>query len=94
MKSTRPIPIRLEEDIYKRVAEIAEAKRQSSHAFMRHAIIDKLHEEEKRNSFFQDAMNAWEHYEETGLHVTSEEALKWIRSWGTNEELEPPQCHV
>jgi predicted transcriptional regulator len=39
-----------------------------------------------------EADAAWRHYQETGLHVTGEEVMKWVASWGTTDELPPPEC--
>lgn len=32
-------------------------------------------------------------FQATGLHVTAEEVDKWLASWGTDDELPPPECH-
>ncbi len=36
---------------------------------------------------------AWEEFQATGLHVTSEEVDKWLASWCTENELPAPVCH-
>lgn len=46
--------------------------------------------EEARDQF---ALDAWQHYQETGLHATGDEVMTWIESWGTDKELPPPVCH-
>jgi len=38
---------------------------------------------------------AWNHYKETGLHVTNEEIGAWLAELEAgNDDAEPPACHV
>ena len=48
----------------------------------------------KRERFAKAADEALQHYKETGLHVTGEEVLAWIESWGTDHELPTPVCRI
>ena len=50
-------------------------------------------DEVKREAFRQDAIKAWEEYQETGLHATATEVDEWLASWGTENELPAPICH-
>ncbi|QXF33753.1 transcriptional regulator [Photorhabdus akhurstii] len=50
--------------------------------------------EEKRESFKQDALRAWEEYQENGLHLTLEEADDWLAKIEAGEDAELPECHV
>ena len=34
------------------------------------------------------------HYQETGLHATSEEVFAWIDSWVRRTNCPKPKCHV
>ena len=47
-----------------------------------------------REQFTKDADKAWQHYQETGLHATSEEVFGWVDSWGISNEIPKPKCHV
>jgi len=49
--------------------------------------------EEKRESFHQDALEAWQEHKETRLHVTGSEVIKWLKTWGAEHESAPPICH-
>lgn len=62
---------------------------------MREAIRQYVEREEKRETFRQDAINAWQEYQETGLHVTGNEVIAWLDTWGEeNEKAAPaPVCH-
>ena len=61
---------------------------------MREAIEQYVTREEKREALRQNGLQAWHEYEETGLHVTGDEAIAWLETWGMEEEKEAPQCHV
>lgn len=38
---------------------------------------------------------AWNHYKQTGLHVTNEEVGAWlVELEAGNDDAEPPACHV
>ncbi len=47
----------------------------------------------KRETFRQETLQAWEEYQETGLHVTSNEAIAWLKTWGEENEKTAPVCH-
>ena len=61
---------------------------------MREAIEQYVVREEKREALHQDVLQAWQEYEETGLHITGDEAIAWLQTWRTEGEKEAPQCHV
>jgi predicted transcriptional regulator len=42
----------------------------------------------------REAVESWEHYQETGLHVTGEEVIAWVETWGTENEKKAPMCHL
>ncbi len=60
---------------------------------MKEAIEQYLDREEKRQSFRDDALRAWEDYRATGLHATIEEADQWLRKLEEGNDAEPPACH-
>lgn len=91
--ATRPIAIKIDQDTRERIKRLAEARHRTSHWMMREAIQQYLDREEKREAFRQDAINAWAEYQETGLHVTLEEADAWLARLEAGEDAEPPECH-
>jgi predicted transcriptional regulator len=44
--------------------------------------------------FEREASISWQHYKKTGLHLTGDEVLAWLETWGIDEEADPPQSHV
>lgn len=92
--ATRPVAIKIDEETKARVKRLADARHRTSHWLMREAIIQYVEREEKRESFRQDTLKAWEEYRTTGLHVNSDEADAWLSDLEQGNDIEPPQCHV
>lgn len=85
--------IKLDEELKGRVQNLAEVRQRSAHWIMREAIAQYVEREERRESFRQDTLKAWEEYQATGMHATAEEVDVWLASWGTDQELLAPECH-
>jgi predicted transcriptional regulator len=92
--SVRPVAIKIDDDIKARLKRLAEVRQRTSHWLMREAITQYVDREEKRESFRQDALRAWEAYRTTGLHVTAEEADAWLAKLEQGNDVDPPECHV
>ena len=90
----RPVAIKLDNEIRERVKRLADARQRSSHWLMREAISQYVEREERRESFREDAMRAWQEYQATGLHVTAEEADAWLAKLEQGQDIEPPKPHV
>lgn len=85
--------VKLDDDLKGRLQHLAAARQRTPHWIMREAIAEYVEREEKREAFKQDARQAWEDYQATGLHVTGEEVIAWLETWGTDDEKAPPECH-
>jgi predicted transcriptional regulator len=92
--SARPVAIKINEDIKTRVKRLADARQRTPHWLMREAITQFVEREEKRETFRQDSLNAWEEYRLTGQHVTAEEADAWLAKLEQGHDVKPPACHV
>ena len=92
--AARPVAIKINEDIKARVKRLADARQRTPHWLMREAITQFVEREEKRETFRQDSLNAWEEYRLTGQHVTAEEADAWLGKLEQGHDVEPPACHV
>lgn len=42
----------------------------------------------------REAMESWEEYQRTGLHLTNEEVMAWLDRLAKGEDVEPPPCHT
>ena len=94
MSAVRPVAIKIETDIKERVRRLAVARQRSPHWLMREAIRQYVEREEKRETFRQDAISAWNEYQATGLHVTMAEADAWLAKLAAGKDAKPPECHV
>ena len=91
--AVRPVAIKIDEDIKARVKRLAEARHRTAHWLMREAITQYVDREEKRESFRQDTLKAWEEYRTTGKHVSGEDADAWLAKLELGHDIEPPECH-
>ncbi len=85
--------VKLDDDLKGRVHHLATIRQRSPHWVMREAIKQYVEREEARESFRQEALDAWAAYQETGEHLTGQEVRAWLNTWGTEAEAEPPECH-
>lgn len=85
--------IKIDDELKTRIQHLASLRQRSAHWIMREAITQYLEPEEARESFKQEALASWASYQETGLHLTGQEARAWLKTWGTEAEAELPKCH-
>jgi predicted transcriptional regulator len=91
--ATTAVAIKIDQLTKERYKKLARIKNRSAHWMMREAIKQYVDREEKREAFHQDAVNSWNEYQETGLHATGDEVIKWLNSWGTDDTQDVPECH-
>ena len=91
--AAKTMSVKLDLDTRARVENLAEARHRSAHWVMREAITQYVDREERRETFRQDTIKAWEEYQETGMHATATEVDNWLASWGTENEVPAPVCH-
>jgi predicted transcriptional regulator len=85
--------VKIDDELKRRIQDLADARRRSPHWIMQEAIRDYVEREENRESFKREALDSWSTYQETGLHVTGQEAREWLNRWGTDKEAGIPKCH-
>ena len=85
-----PLSLKLSESTRQRLRQLADLKHRPAHALAREAVEAYIAQEELEIHRNQEAQAAWCHYQDTGLHVSGEEAIAWIKSWGTNSPLPTP----
>lgn len=88
-----PVSIKLADDERARLASLASARKRSSHYLMREAIQQYLTREEARQSFREEADDAWRDYQKTGLHATQAEIDSWVDSLGARRPKRAPKWH-
>ncbi len=93
-KTLNPVSCRLESDVHARLQALAQQKQRSVSWLMKEAINDYLHAEEEKAQMIQECQEAWSQYEASGRkHITAREAIEWMKTWGTDNELPAPKCH-
>jgi len=88
------IAIKLKDGIQERVKQLAKKRDRSTHWILCEAVNNYLEQEEFIEELKQEAIKSWQHYQETGLHITGDECLQWLHTWGTDKPQEIPKCHV
>jgi predicted transcriptional regulator len=92
--SASPVAVRLGEPLKERIRTLAGQKNRPMHWLMCEAIEQYVTREEQREAFRQETLDAWRDYQDTGLHVTGDEAVVWLESWGEENELPAPVPHT
>ena len=85
--------VKIDDKLKSRVQHLASLRRRSAHWIMREAIEQYVEREESRESFKQEALASWAAYQETGRHLTGQEARTWLAKWGVEDEAAAPECH-
>ncbi|MFB0873772.1 MULTISPECIES: CopG family ribbon-helix-helix protein [unclassified Sphingobium] len=85
--------VKLDKEMKGRIQQLADARRRSAHWIMREAIAQYVDREERREVLRQDVLAAWEEFSATGQHVAADDVDTWLASWGTEAELQAPECH-
>lgn len=92
--ATTPIAVRLNDPLKARIRALAEQRSRPVHWLMREAIEQYVTHEEQRESFRQESLAAWNHYQTTGRHVTAAEADGWLAELESGNDVEPPASHL
>lgn len=92
--ATVPMSLRVDPAIKERLQAIALRHKRSAHALAQEAVSIFVEKQEAKDRLNQAAMEAYNDYRTTGLHITHEELETWLDTWGTENEQQAPQCHV
>ena len=91
--ATKTVSVKRSPSVAGRVKMLAGAKNRTPHFLMREAIETYVERKEKSEAFRQDALQAWEEYQQTGLHLTGDEVDAWLEKLEAGEDAEMPECH-
>ena len=92
--ATVPMSLRVDVSLRDRLQTLATRHKRSAHALAREAVITFIEQKEAEDRWNREAMDAYNDYKATGLHITHEEMEAWLDTWGTPNEQSVPQCHV
>lgn len=89
----KAVSIKLDPHLHERLKGLAQARQRNPQFLITEAIQQYMEREKKRETLRQDALQAWNDYQTTGLHITHEEADVWLAQLEAGEIVEPPACH-
>ena len=87
------VTIKLDDKDRSRIANLASAKKRTPHYLMKEAILEYIKNEEARQNFIKAAESSFEHYKETGLHITLSEFSNWVDQIQDNPNAPVTECH-
>ena len=90
---TGSVTIKLDAADRNRIESLASAKKRTPHYLMKEAILDYVKKEEARQNFIAAAQSSFEHYKETGLHITLDEFSAWVDQVQQDPGAPVPPCH-
>lgn len=86
--------IKLDPNMKDRVQRVADTMRRTPHWVMKEAVEKYITDAERREAWERESLEALKEFDETGLHVTGEEVMAWLETWGTDDEKPAPECHL
>ena len=85
-------PIKLDTGMQDRVRHSAEQRRRTPHWIMREAIAQYVEREEKRESIKQEAVQTWQDYQTTGLHVPHADMHHYLTELEAGRDAALSEC--
>ena len=92
--TTANVTIKLDTSHRTRLKSLAIAKKRTSHYLMKEAIDRYIQAEEAEQAVLKIVDDSITHYEATGLHITLDEYIDWIKSVKVNRNAQLPECHT
>ena len=93
-RSPSTVTIKLDPSDRERIASLAAMKKRTPHYLMKEAILEYVQREEARQNFIKAADTSFEHYKETGLHITLDEFSAWVDDVQKNPGAPITACHT
>jgi predicted transcriptional regulator len=72
--------LKLPEALKQRISVLAKAANKTPHAFMVEALIEQTERTEKRQAFLLNAVQAKQHYEQTGIAYAAEDVHNYLKA--------------
>lgn len=88
------VTVKLDPSDRKRIAALATMKKRTPHYLMKEAILEYVGREEAQQNFVKAARTSFEHYKETGLHITLEEFNAWVDEVEKDPDAPMTACHT
>ena len=91
--SPATVTIKLDPSDRERIASLAVAMKRTPHYLMKEAILDYIRREEAAQNFINAAEASYDHYKQTGLHITLDQFGRWVDELQENPNTPIPECH-
>lgn len=89
-----PVAVKLDANMKNRLQALAQSRQRTTHWLLKEAVAQFVYREEQHEALRRDALRAWGDYQETGLHVSAQEADEWLAQLEQGHEVAPPKPHV
>ena len=86
--------VKLDDADQARIASLATVKKRTPYYLMKEAILEYVKREEARQKFIAAAESSFEHYKETGLHISLDEFSAWVDDVQQCPGARLPECHT
>ena len=83
---TKPIGVKLDDELQARLKELGKRRDRSPHWLMKKAISEFVDREEAAEQERQLLLDRWNRYQETGDGIPHKTVVKWLETWGTDKE--------
>lgn len=93
-RSSGTVTVKLDPSDRDRISSLATLKKRTPHYLMKEAILEYVQREEARQNFIKAAETSFEHYKETGLHITLDEFSAWVDDVQNNPDAPITACHT
>jgi predicted transcriptional regulator len=93
-RSSGTVTVKLDPSVRDRIASLAAMQKRTPHYLMKEAILEYVQREEARQHFIKAANTSFEHYKETGLHITLDEFSAWVDDVQKNPNAPIIPCHT
>lgn len=93
-RSPGTVTVKLDASDRERIASLATMKKRTPHYLMKEAILEYVQREEARQNFINAAETSFEHFKETGLHITLDEFNTWVDDVQENPNAPITACHT
>lgn len=85
--------VKLKDGYAERISAMAESKQRSANWLVNEAVGRYLDHEESEAELRAEVLRRHQELVETGIHVTNEEALDWLRRRAAGEDVPAPEGH-
>lgn len=82
--------VRIKDDLNDSLKKLAEKKQRSKSWIINEAVAEYIVKDKVNSQKWQDTLEGLESIRK-GDVIDGEEIFAWMRSWGTDDELDPPQ---